>query len=563
MNKHVVAVAFACAIGAIGAIGAGGAGGCSTSGTSGTTTTTFNESKESAVAREQKESGPVLLENVRVWGHPSANAVLIAGARIEKIGDARELRAWTASSSRDMGGGLVLPGFHDGHIHMLSGGTSLTQLDLTGAKTLDEVLARVQSYAKEHPEQSTPWILGRGWSYDIVPKGTFPTAAMLERVAPGRAIALDAYDGHTSWLSAKALALSNITRTTKDPVDGTIARDATGEPMGALLEGATMLPKIPLPSRDDKKRALAAAARSCVERGITSADAIEADLDTYRLLVELDREGQMPLSLDVFLPIEGDLDAYVAARQEGTARVRLVGTKGFVDGVVEAKTAFMKTAYATGGGVGRPLLEPSRLFALVDESAKRGLVVALHAIGDGAVALSLEAFERLPSALAKLPHRIEHIEVLDAKDAARFAKAGVVASMQPYHAVPGEPDPDAGAWSENLGATRLKERTFAWRTLLAAGATLSFGSDWPVFTHDPLAGLAVALSRKNESGTPKDGWNAHQRVTAAEAIAAYARGRTVDEGQPADLVVLPATVRLEDATTLWNVKPTLVLVDGA
>jgi predicted amidohydrolase YtcJ len=517
---------------------------------------------ETRAPLQAKESGPILLENVRVWGHPNANAVLVAGARIEKIGDAGELRAWTASTSQDMGGGLVVPGFHDGHIHMLSGGTSLTQLDLSEAKTLDEVLALVRQYASTHPAESTPWILGRGWSYDIVPKGSFPTAAMLETVAPGRAVALDAYDGHTSWLSAKALALSGITRATKDPADGTIARDAKGEPTGALLEGATELTKIPEPSRDDKKRALAAAARSCVDKGITAVDAIEGGLDEWRSLLELDREGQMPLKVDVYLPIEGDLDAYVAARKDNTPRVRLVGTKGFVDGVVEAKTAFMKDAYATGGGVGRPLIEPKHLFALVDESAKRGLVVALHSIGDGAVALSLDAFERLPSTYAKLPHRIEHIEVLDPKDAARFAKAGVIASMQPYHAVPGDPDPDAGAWSENLGAQRLRERTFAWRTLLSAGATLSFGSDWPVFTHDPLAGLAVAVSRKNENGTPKDGWNAQQRVTADEAIKAYARGRTIDEGQPADLVVLPATVNLDDPATLWNSKPTLVLVDG-
>ncbi len=517
--------------------------------------------------RESKASdgAPVLLENVRVWGHPSANAVLVAGAHIEKIGDARELRAWTASSSRDLAGGLVVPGFHDGHIHMLSGGTSLAQLDLTEAKTLDDALARVKRYAAAHPPETTPWILGRGWSYDIVPKGSFPTAAMLETVAPGRAVALDAYDGHTSWLSAKALALSNITRVTKDPADGTIARDATGEPTGALLEGATVLAKVPEPSRVDKKRALVAAARSCMERGITAVDAIESGLEEWTLLLELDREGKMPLKVDVYLPIEGDLDAYVAAREDSTSRVKLVGTKGFVDGVVEAKTAFMKDAYATGGGVGRPLIEPSRLFTLVDESAKRGLVVALHAIGDGAVALSLDAFERLavPSGVAKLPHRIEHIEVLDPKDAARFAKAGVIASMQPYHSVPGDPDPDVGAWSENLGAKRLRERTFAWRTLLDAKTTLAFGSDWPVFTHDPLSGLAVALSRKNEKGAPKDGWNAQQRVTPAQAITAYARGRTIDEGQPADLVVLPATVNLDDPSTLWDAKPTLVLIDGA
>jgi predicted amidohydrolase YtcJ len=504
-----------------------------------------------------RADSPLLLENARVWGHPDADALLIAGGRIEKIGKASELRAWTASRSRDVEGGLVLPGFHDAHIHMLGGGLALARAQLNDAKTLDETLARVKQYADAHPDRA--WIVGRGWSYDIVPKGTLPTAAMLDRVVADRPVAIDAYDGHTLWLNSKALALANITRDTKDPPDGTIVRDKNGNPTGALLEGAETLLEgvIPSPSRAEKKEALALAAKSCHDVGITSVDAIEADLDAWDLFLELEREGRLPLRVNVILPLEGDLDRYVQMRARGTQRVQLVGAKGFVDGIVESRTAFMKDPYVGTKEVGRPLIPREKLYELVQASAQRGLFVTLHAIGDAAVALSLDAFERSSPRLA---HRVEHIEVLDPKDAARFARVGALASMQPYHAIPGDGDPDSGAWSENLGQPRLRERTFAWRTLLDAGATLVFGSDWPVFTHDPLQGLAVALTRRNENGNPPGGWNAHQTISAEQAIRAYSAGRTLAEGAPAELVVLPAEVRLEQPSTLWGKRPALVLI---
>lgn len=512
-----------------------------------------------------KESNAVVIHNARVWGHPEATAIVIVGQRIEKVGG-DDLLAHAAARTIDARGGLVLPGFHDAHVHLMGGGLSLARVQLAGTRTLEQTLAAVKAWAEAHPDR--PWVLGRGWSYDMVPKGSFPTARDLDRVVADRPAVLRAYDGHTAWLNTRALELAKITRDTQDPDDGTIVKDAGGNPTGALLEGAMDLLDgvVPDPDRAEMKDALLAGALDCARRGVTSLDAIEADVDEWDLLLELEREGKLPGRVNVILPIEGDLDEYAAMRERGTARVKLVGVKGFVDGVIESKTAFMKKPYSTPSAdgstseVGRPLIPPDKLFSLVEEATKRDFSVALHAIGDAAVALSLDAFAHAPSLNGRM-HRVEHIEALDPDDAVRFERQGVIASMQPYHAVPIDPDPDLGAWSENLGAERRK-MSFAWRTLVDAKAHLAFGSDWPVYTNDPLSGLAMALTRRNENGNPPGGWNAHQKLLPKEAIAAYADGRTIAEGQPADLVVLPATVKLEDPMTLWGAVPTLVMVAG-
>ena len=502
--------------------------------------------------KARKESAAVVFHHGRVYGRPGATAVLVVGSRIEKVGG-EDLLAWTAAESVDVGGGLIVPGFHDGHVHLMSGGLSLGEARLDGATTLEETLQRIGAWAKEHP--TSAWVKGRGFSYDIVPKGTLPTAQMLDRAVRDRPAVIEAYDGHTSWLNTEALARARITRETRDPADGEIARDAAGDPAGALLEGASALLEgvVPEPSRDEKRAALLAAAKACARLGITTVDAIE-EAESWELLLELGSE--LPIRVNVILPIEGDLSRYAEMRAQGTDRVQLIGVKGFVDGVVESKTAFMLSPYEGSSERGRALIPPERLYALVAEAKSKGLLVALHSIGDAAVRLSLDALER-----AQAPGRVEHIEVLDPADIPRFRKIGAIASMQPYHAVPSEPDPDAGAWSENLGADR-RRMSFAWRALLDGGAALAFGSDWPVYTQDPLHGLAVAVTRQNEHALPVGGWNGAQRITIEEAIRAYTDVRTIAEGQPADLVVLPPAIQLDAPATLWTAHPTLVVAGG-
>jgi predicted amidohydrolase YtcJ len=528
-----------------------------------------------APSAQPEPSGPALLvSTARIWGHPEADAVLVRGDRIAAVGRAAEIGA-PGATTLDARNGWVLPGFHDAHIHAMSGGMKFVQLDLSPYQTLDAAVDAVKKWADAHPE--LPWILGRGWQYGIVPKGKFPTRAELDKAAGGRPVYLRAYDGHTAWCSTKALELAGITKDTKDPADGTIAREKNGAPAGALLEGAMsfVAAVAPQPSRPEQLAALERATAELVSLGITSIDDIDDDPMVFELYDELERAGKLPLRVTVSMPLEGDLAKFAELRAKyDRPMLRFGFLKGFLDGVVESKTAYMIDAYAGAKDRGTPLIPPDELYELVTNAHKAGFSVALHAIGDAAVRLSLDTYERVHNEVKDpaLVDRIEHIEVLNVADAPRFAKLGVIASMQPYHSNPFGDTPDDGVWSTNLGATRLPN-TFPWKTLADAGATLAFGSDWPVMTADPLAGLGIALTRRDEEGKPAAGWNAHQAVDAATAIRAYSEGaaaaigRSSDlgklaPGMLADVVVLAPHVEPAQAKTLYTGERIAAVIVG-
>ncbi len=423
----------------------------------------------------------------------------------------------------DAAGAWVLPAFHDAHVHMMSGATALTSADLTGADDVDQILERVKRFAAEHSDHA--WIIGRGWTFDAAPE---PSAALLAGV-DARPIFLESYDGHAAWVNDAALRAAGV------------------EGSGLLLEGAiaSVEDHVPARSREEKIAALEIAIDHVLALGVTSVDDITTDPETFALYDALEARDALPIRATVSLPLDGDLEAYAHLREEHPGRFGYL--KGFVDGVVEAKTAYLLEPYATDASTrGAPLIPKDRLDELVKRADGAGFRVALHCIGDAAVRMALDAFEGTTTP----GHRIEHVEVADPSDLPRFAELGVTASMQPYHANPFGPTPDAGVWSRNLGAARLPN-TFPWRALLDAGATLRFGSDWPVMSADPLRGLAVALTRRDENGAPQDGWNAHQVVTLEEALAAYGSG-PVREGAAADLVVLAADVDPTAPRTLWR-----------
>ncbi len=531
-------------------------------------------------------AGPrVIVKNGRITGGARADTLVIEDGLISAVGKGFQLPAsssGTADVIVDAKGGVVVPGFHDAHIHMQGGGLSLVRAELAPARTLPELQKIVKDYATTHPDR--PWVLGRGWAYTLAP-GTMPTAAMLDAVVADRPVFLRAYDGHTGWANTKALQLAGITKDTKDPADGEVVRDKKGNPTGSLKEGAQdlMEPVLPKPTREEKKAALLAAALHCKALGLTAVDDIVGDDDAFELWSELEAEGVLPLRVKISPPLEGDLDQYAKWRDKlKSSRLVSFGfLKGFVDGVVESKTAFMTAPYvatatppAPVGELGRSLIERDKLMAMVEQAHARGFQVALHSIGDGAVRLSLDAFE---NAVKKHPdigvrHRVEHIEVLHKDDAKRFAALDVVASMQPFHANPFGDEPETGPWAENLGPERWP-MTMPWRSVLAAGGALTFGSDWPVFTANPLHGFAVAITRRDDQGRPKAGWTVHQIVTVDEALRAYnvERGEldgpardvgTLRPGQKADVVVLDPTVRLDDPASLWKGKVAAVIVDG-
>lgn len=500
----------------------------------------------------------ILISNARVWGHDGATTVLIDNGRIAAIGsDFKPSRS--DALQIDAQGGLVLHGFRDAHIHLLSGGLSSLRVVISDTLKMDAILAEVKRWAAEHPDH--PWVLGRGWSYDIVPKGQFPTRQQLDSAVADRPVLLTSYDGHTVWANTAALKAGAIGPDTKNPDGGTVVREKDGRtPQGALLENAIDLiwEHIPKPTPEQQSAGLESALAHCAALGITHVVAIESGPHVAERLAELQRDHRLPLYVDFALPLDSDATTIAATRDLLQGKLRLTHLKGFVDGVIESRTAYMLAAYTNGSDHGESMLDSTTLDNGIKAAHAAGLGVELHAIGDAAVRLSLDAFEKAGRS-AGPPDSVEHIEVLHPDDARRFAQLGVIASMQPYHSVPSA-TPDQGVWSQNLGAERLKH-SFPWQELRAAGATLAFGSDWPVMSANPLWGLAVAISRRNSDSLPEQGWNAHQAVPIDTALAAYHSG-PIRTDAPANVVILSPDVRFEDARTLWNGQVVATIVDG-
>lgn len=529
---------------------------------------------------------PVLIINARLVDAPG-DALLFDRALGTIVGTGTEAalreEAGPEATVIDAQGGLVVPGLQDAHAHVLAGGLAGNEADLEGADTLDAVLEAVRAWAEAHPD--APWVVGRGWSYNIVPKGQFPSREMLDRVVPDRPALLEAYDGHSSWANSRALELAGVGPETPDPSDGKLVREADGRtPQGTLLEGAASLvaSKVPEVDRATKLAAIDRALKEYRALGVTTVHALCGSVAEVELYEALLAECRLPVRVVVALPLETPI-AEVLAVRDRLARghpewLRLGFLKGFLDGIIESRTAFMLEPYAGTDERGAPAYTKEELRRLVTQAEFVGLPVALHAIGDGAVRMALDAYEerrRRPQpahAVPLLRHRIEHIEVVHPDDLPRFEALAVVASMQPYHAVPSDEASEDDVWSANLGPERLR-RAFAWRALVDAGAPLAFGSDWPVFTHDPLKGIGVAATRQNERGLPAGGWQAHQRLTGEEALRAYTQGAayaagapprvgTLQPGAPADLVVLSPDVQLDEPRTFFSGRARCVILAG-
>ena len=529
----------------------------------------------------------VLLVEGRVWtaraASPWAEAVAVRGDRIVYVGSAAGAAAMRGPRTEvvDLHGRLVLPGWNDAHIHLMEGALSLERVDLIEDDSLAAVQARIRAFASS--SAANPWVLGRGWLYGSFPGG-LPTKEQLDAVVPDRPAYMDCYDGHTGWANSKALALAGITRETKDPEDGVIVRDPkTGEPTGALKEGAKALveAKLPLPVGEARYALLLRALGLLNSQGITSVQDAGfglADLPTDVPLLERARaEGRLTVRVRASVRMsQGDVEGPIAAAGRLRARhddawLRFDAIKGFVDGVVEAKTAAMLEAYPDGGR-GLPNWTPAALIAAVVAADKAGLQVWLHAIGDGGVRMALDAHAAALRANGRTDRRgrIEHIETISPTDYPRFKELGVIASMQPLHANPDQNN--EMVWVRNAGPDRAG-RGFSWGNLERAGARLVFGSDWPVVTSDVRRGLYCAVTRKTREGNPPGGWLPGQAVSLESALrhytidAAYASFEedakgSLAPGYLADLVVLSEDLFKEPPEAILRAKVVLTMVGG-
>ncbi len=521
----------------------------------------------------------LLLLNARVITmnpqQPAAQAIAITSERITWVGDDVEARRlFPGARTLDMRGATVLPGLIDAHTHLMNLGQSLLRLNLKDVPNEHQAVAMV----KERVASTAPgeWILGWGWDEGKW-ASHYPDNEALSAVSPRNPVYLVGLHGYAAWANKRALEIAGVTRDTKDPDNGKILHDdKTGEPTGILVNHAQELVQkhVPQPTLEQAKRAIELAARDCARNGLTSVHEAQVTPVMLQAFRELLREGRMPIRLYVMLD-----GANAALVEEWLRRgpeidpqhhLTIRAFKLFADGALGSRGAFMLTPYSdapqTKGIVTTP---ETQIHSLSRRSLQRGFQVCTHAIGDAANRMTLDAYAR---ALQELPardarFRIEHAQVLSAEDIPRFAKLGIIASMQPVHATSDMP------WAEQrIGPERIKG-AYAWRSLLQTGARLALGSDFPGETLNPFYGIYAAVTRQDPRGAPAGGWYPDQRMTLDQALRGYtinaayaefeenAKG-SIAPGKLADLTVIATEITKVAPQEMLSVRVLKTMVGG-
>ncbi|MCS7158123.1 MAG: amidohydrolase [Blastocatellia bacterium] len=504
-----------------------------------------------------REEAELVLLGGRVWTgdpqQPHAEAVAIGRGRILAVGSAEAVRAWIGSRTHvlDVRGRLVLPGFIDNHTHFVNGGFQLLSVDLRDARDPQEFARRIAERAKALPPGR--WITGGNWDHELWPGAPLPRKEWIDPHTPNTPVFVTRLDGHMGLANSLALRRAGIMRETPDPPGGTIVRDPqTGEPTGILKDAAMELVYrvIPEPSDSEYDEALRAALREAARVGVTSIQDITewAHWPVYR---RARQRGELTVRVYARTPIpEWERQREVIAREgPGDEWLRFGGFKGFVDGSLGSTTALFFEPYTdapqTSGLLHGQMFPEGIMKQRIAAADRAGFQCSIHAIGDKANALLLDIFEEVirENGPRDRRFRIEHAQHLRPQDIPRMARLGVIASMQPYHAI------DDGRWAEKrIGRERCKT-TYAFRSLLDAGVRVTFGSDWPVAPLNPLLGIYAAVTRKTLDGKNPNGWFPEQKITVEEAVRAYTvwgayaefaetvKG-SIEVGKFADVVVL-------------------------
>lgn len=524
----------------------------------------------------------LVVTNARIWtgdpAAPAATALAVRDGRFVYVGNDQGLSGLIGPGTArfDAGGRRILPGLTDTHVHIEGAAMSLGRLDLRGAKSREDLLRRVREYAMALPEGE--WVLGRGWSAESWPDPTPPTPAEIDHATGGRPAILTRMDGHSLIASASAIALAGVTaQGPPDPPGGKIGRDATGAPTGAFYEQAMgiVTRHAPSPSLDRVRELTRRAVRALHEVGVTQVGAIDSREFVTTHLMALDRRGELPLRVGVSLAGGGDtvpgwrpILAWAAANPNPTPNVRILGFKGYMDGSLGSRTAWMLEPFSDDpGNSGFPLAMAGSgdLAELISLAAKMGLQPAVHAIGDRANRVVLDWFEAIPDADRRAVRpRVEHAQHVDPSDLPRFAELGVVPSMQPYHKA------DDGRYAEErIGPVRARS-SYAFRALYDSGAELAFGSDWPVVSCDPFLGVAAAVTARTIAGetfVPEQSLSVEEALACYTTHAAFAlhhEGDTgvVRPGALADFIVLDRDVLRIDPSQIERVRVDRTYVGG-
>ena len=480
----------------------------------------------------------------------AAEAVVVKADRIVFVGPTTEARRFAGPDAEtiDLQGRLVLPGFIDDHVHFVLGGEQVSGLDTRTCTSKTEFIDVVRRFVHDHRGD---WIKGGDWDHERWAERTLPRKEWVDGFSTGTPLFLPRFDWHMALVNTVALSAAGITRDTPDPPGGKIERDpVTGDPTGIVKDAAMdlILSCMPKPSPAQIERRVRDALGVARKNGVTSIHDIaeEAHIPVYRKLADA---GELTCRIFARLPLRGyrALAERNITHRSGDAFLRLGSMKAFSDGSLGSNTAWFFERYLNEDTCGLPMeaLSDGMLRTWAIEADRSGLQLSIHAIGDRANSAVLDIFEEIARVNPPWDRRfrIEHAQHLRREDIARFAGLGVIASVQPYHAI------DDGVWAESrIGPERVKT-TYAFRSMLDAGVHVCFGSDWTVAPLHPLGGIHAAVTRRTLDGKNPDGWVPEQKLTVAEAVRcttinnAYASFEeeskgSITPGKLADLVVL-------------------------
>ena len=513
--------------------------------------------------------------NARVWtgvdARPWAQALAVDSAgRIAAIGTTEQITRLGAITVIDAKQQMVVPGFIDAHAHFVDGGFGLASVQLRDAATKAVFITRIRDHARTLPKGA--WITNGDWDHTNW-GGELPQRSWIDSVTPDNPVWINRLDGHMNLANTLALTAAHLTRDVKNVPGGAIVRDASGELTGVFKDNAQELvgSAMPQPPQAVEDRALDAAMDYVASYGVTTVHNMGSwnDLAVFE---RAHRMGRLRTRIYAVTPLQewARLRDTVAARGRGDDYLRIGGLKGFVDGSLGSHTAAMTEGFSdTPADKGFFVTPPESLYARTLGADKAGLQVMVHAIGDRAIATQLDIYERVARANGPRDRRfrIEHAQHIGPRDMGRFARLGVIPSMQPYHAI------DDGRWAELVIGAERASRTYAFRSLLDTRAQLAFGSDWFVAPPRPMEGIYAAVTRRTLDDRDPGGWVPAQRITVSEALRAYTRGGayaafeeanrgTLEIGMLADFAMLERDITTIPPEQLRSVRVMRTVVGG-
>lgn len=499
--------------------------------------------------------------------------------RVLALGSAAQLqRQYPQASPLALGTATVVPGLIDAHAHLVNLGHILSEANLWGVDSKEEVIARLQ--AAEKTLAPGQWLIGRGWDQNLWPGKAFPTAADLDAAFPERPVYLDRVDGHAAWVNTAALRLAQQHGRSLagdwQPDGGHIQRNGDGQPRGVLIDAAANLVAMHIPAHAPAEldRRLGQALAVAVANGLTGVHDMGVSRDELARFARFADAGKLPLRIDAYAAGDGDALADLCANglyRHAGGRLQMRGVKLFVDGALGSRGAAMLAPYSDDPhNHGLLMMTPQAHLAVSRKAAACGVQVASHAIGDRGNQVVLDNYQSVLAGqgAADLRWRVEHAQVLADADIARFGRLGVIASMQPTHATS-----DMGWAQDRVGSERIKG-AYAWQRLAGSGARLALGSDFPVEQVDPRLGLQAAVTRQDGKGLPAGGWQADQRLSAQQALAGFTSGAAyagfderevgmLRQGLRADFVVLDGNPLQVAGGQLSALQVLSTWVDGA